>query len=190
MSGWSPDRASSRVLRSGRAGLNPDALISRSWARHLWNVSGRDGTVEYAVNARGRGHGNLPMSAAERRFIHGTFARLDRITGLTFEQASSGSAAEIRVNCARSLGGSDGLAVRRGRRFDLYWKDQKGWTLTAYEQHVIRHEIGHALGLDHPRGRGSHPRYDSRDTVMSYNWRGNTGFTATDVLTLQQLWGA
>lgn len=190
MSGWMVHSESPGVRhRAAASTLDPDGITSRGWAGSLRRFSGKDGIVEYAVNTKGRGSDNLPMSKPERRFIHDTFEGLDRLTGLSFVQASSGSTADIRVNCARRLGGSDGLAVRRQRRFDLYWKDQKGWTLTRYEQHVIRHEIGHALGLDHPYGRGANPRYDTKDTVMSYNWRGNTQFTSTDVQALQQLWG-
>jgi hypothetical protein len=181
---------SDRTRNRSRKALDPDAIISRSWARSLWTFSGRDGIVEYVINHEGQGSGNLPMSRDEQGFVRKTFALVDRLTGLSFEETSAVSKADIRVHCARKLGGSEGVASLNNGWFDVYWKDKKGWSLTKFEKHVIRHEIGHTLGLDHPYGRGGHPRYDTHDTVMSYNWRGNTNFTNTDIQAMQELWGA
>ncbi|MFN4865612.1 MAG: hypothetical protein ACK5GZ_04745 [Cyanobium sp.] len=187
--GWRQHSGGAAVRRSGK-GLDPAAITSKGWARSLWSFSGGDGIVEYAINDRGRGRGNLPMSRDEQTFIHRTFELLDRLTGLAFKPVSSPSGADIRVYCAGKLGGSEGVAYKRNNSFDVYWKDKSGWDLTAFEKHVIRHEIGHALGLDHPYGSGGNRRYDTKDTVMSYNWVGNTKFTATDIQALQGLWGA
>jgi hypothetical protein len=181
----------SAVSRSRSSnGIETTAIISRGWARSLWKFSGRDGIVDYHVNDRGRGRGNLPMSPTEVGFIRDTFQLLDRLTGLSFVERKTASSADIRVHCASNLGGSQGLASRSNGWFDVYWKDKRGWDLTRFEKHLIRHEIAHTLGLDHPYGVGANPRYDTKDTVMSYNWRGNTNFTASDVSALRELWGA
>jgi hypothetical protein len=184
-----PDHSAVSRSRSSN-GIETSAIISRGWARSLWKFSGRDGIVEYHVNDGGRGRGNLPMSSSEVGFIGGTFELLDRLTGLSFVERKTASSADIRVHCASNLGGSQGVAYRADGWFDVYWKDKGGWDLTGFEKHLIRHEIAHTLGLDHPYGVGANPRYDTKDTVMSYNWRGNTNYTDSDVRALRELWGA
>ena len=130
------------------------------------------------------------MSPKEVEFIRNTFQLLDRLTGLSFVERKSLTAADIRVHSAAKIGGgSEGAAFRGNGWFDVVWKDDKGTKLTKFEKHLIRHEIAHSLGLDHPYGRGAHPHYDTKDTVMSYNWRGNYNYTFSDVRALQELWG-
>jgi hypothetical protein len=186
----SDQSAVSRSRSRSSNGIETSAIISRGWARSLWNFSGRDGIVDYHVNDGGRGRGNLPMSPSEAGFIRDTFKLLDRLTGLSFVERKTASSADIRVNCASKLGGSQGLAYRANGWFDVYWKDKSGWDLTRFEKHLIRHEIAHTLGLEHPYGVGANPRYDTKDTVMSYNWRGNTNYTDSDISALRELWGA
>jgi len=41
---------------------------------------------------------------------------------------------------------------------------------------VIKHEIGHALRLDHPGDNGFYPQYTTRDTIMSYSWKQFSSF--------------
>jgi hypothetical protein len=182
-------RSSMASSRSSKA-IDPRALISRGWARSLWKFSGEDGIVEYHINERGRGRGNLPMSSKESNFIRDTFDLLDELTGLSFVESLKSSTADIRVKCASNLGGSEGATFRNDGWFDVFWKDKKDFKLTSFEKHLIRHEIGHALGLNHLYGWPGNPRYDTRDTVMSYNWTGNFNYTSSDVSALQDLWGA
>lgn len=40
---------------------------------------------------------------------------------------------------------------------------------TGYGYETLMHEIGHALGLDHPGGVGDNASYDRSQTIMSYN---------------------
>ena len=64
--------------------------------------------------------------------------------------------------------------------------------LSASEKGTIVHELGHALGLDHPGGDPEHPAYDDRDTIMSYNIGGDeaaTWFSEADLAVLREIWG-
>ena len=53
---------------------------------------------------------------------------------------------------------------------------------------TITHEIGHAFGLGHPPRGGNDPRYDTGDTIMSYNDTGEIYFSSSDIATLGAIW--
>ena len=61
-----------------------------------------------------------------------------------------------------------GRASARENRIKIFVKDDDN-VVDLLEKYVLRHEIGHALGLGHPRGEGAHPDFDVEDTIMSYN---------------------
>lgn len=170
-------------------GISADAITNPQWARKLWKFSGRDGIVDYWINDDGKS-GNLPMSGKEIKYVRKSFRQIDRLTGLEFRERNGRRRTDIDVHCADDLGsGIEGQAVMNRGWFDVYWVDKGGWDLTRGEKWTIQHEIGHAVGLDHPYGSGFHPRYDSSDTVMSYNFGGFSGYTSSDIRALQALWG-
>ncbi|TVS06085.1 MAG: hypothetical protein EA413_05255 [Cyanobium sp. PLM2.Bin73] len=176
--------------------LSVEAIIDRRWARSLRRFAG--GTkVRYWINGRSRRLGDdtkaEAISSREARFIRSTFAEVDRLTGLRFVE--KGSPARMEIDLYRvGIFGERGCSVRPpATPVGLRSRGRTGAATgsPARSASTITHEIGHTQGLNHPNGKPFPPRYDTGDTVMSYNRisGGGVGFTSTDIAAQQSLWG-
>jgi hypothetical protein len=174
--------------------LPVEAIIDRRWARSLRRFSGGS-KVRYWINGRARrlddGTRAEAISRREANFIRATFAEVDRLTGLRFVEKTRRSTSDIDLFRIADYG-EDGLlgqTVKLRGWFEVSWENRGGNRVTKNERSTITHEIAHALGLDHPYGRPNSRRWDTSDTIMSYNQSSNTGFSRTDIAALQELWG-
>ena len=170
-----------------------DAIIDRAWADELRQRIEADGIVHFCIPTRAGQvrKNNYGVSAAEADGIRALFASLDSVTGLSFAE-SSAAEADIVVYSVRRYSDRSlvGLTSDDGSASYVTWRDYGGKKLTNYETSTIAHEIGHAVGLDHPYGDGYFEGVSTLDTIMSYNDPISTTFSPTDIAALQVLWGA
>lgn len=179
--------------------LTVSAILDRRWARDLRRFSGgrrRGGelTVRYWLGLEpGLTPDGVPtdaISRTEAAMIRRTFERVDRLTGLRFVEQRRPDRAVITIQRVPAYpeAGLLGETTRLRDRFAITWENRRCNRLGREERATITHEIGHPLGLGHPYGRPWAFRYDTDDTIMSYNQGLNTGFTALDMKALQRLW--
>jgi hypothetical protein len=174
--------------------LPVEAIIDRRWARSLRRFAD-GGKVRYWINGRPRllddGTRAEAISRQEANVIRATFTEVDRLTGLRFVEKTRRSTTDIDLFRIADYG-EDGLlgqTVKLRGWFEVSWENRGDNRVTKHERSTITHEIAHALGLDHPYGRPFSSRWDTSDTIMSYNQSSNTGFSRTDIAALQELWG-
>jgi hypothetical protein len=170
-------------------------IIDQEWADLLKSWIAGDRYVDYYIEARNLGV-NLPVDSEDIEKIRQEYRYIDTITGLRFRETSNEDAADIYIaQVDRSFFAADAASETLGETsiendgtrdyFMVLYYDQ------AYDNSVIRHEIGHTLGLDHPYGDGFNPLYNHDDTMMSYNNNSTNKMTITDsdIAALKYLWG-
>ena len=186
-----------------------DDIISEPWFDYMNYLSGYDKVINYSWKRSG-------LSFLERREIKSTLQMIDDLTGITFVKTKK-KHDDLRFIYTKEITDSTrlevdnhrhrdslleeavvGRASAREKRIKIFVRDNDSH-VDFLEKYILRHEIGHALGLGHPRGEGAHTDFTVEDTIMSYNvYRffpngmrmfKYYGFTDLDKQALQSLWG-
>ena len=182
---------------------NVSSIIADDWYQYMNYLSGGDNVINYSWRKK-------RISKAERKEIKNIFQEIDDLTGLTFKKTKKKnddirffSVPDINETHKAEISESInpfpvedlivGRASARRDRIKIFFRDNDK-EVTTLDKYVLRHEIGHALGLAHPDGDGANPDWNSSDTIMSYNvFEGPFfmyyGYTDTDKKALQQNWG-
>ena len=196
------------------AGVNPKLLISAKFSRHTkaaleiddddvltYYIDDSDGKQTLADGRRIR---TLPHTVEEVRFIEAIFDDLDSLLAIEFRRSRNNKVSDIDIYSVvkSSDWGKDDLGevADQGDRhsggtwWDVLWRDTDGKnSQNKSDLYSIIHEIGHSLGLSHPNEKPYSRKWDSSDTVMSYNKGPNgwdTRFSSSDLQALQTIWGS
>ena len=143
-----------------------------------------------------------PMTADQREAVRAVLAHVADVTGITFEERTDGTG-DVTFGLADIAGAGYAYLPSASDYAGDVWLDaayfaREAPTPGSDTYKTILHELGHALGLEHPHEGDTLPadEMNRKYTVMSYSEHPETGgiepstLMLYDIAALQHLYGA
>ena len=192
-------------------------LIANKNSRHLEKLLGKHGTINYHIKGSPFNgileteYGNTftykirgsKQSNTTRGWIKTIINHLDPIINVDFRDVSNINKAHLiflsvkqvskpwsKHTTGESIWNPKGGPGQKGAAYVLTKSSQK----ISDQLATITHELGHALGLKHPKEKPESPEFSTAITAMSYNEPTDStfkykDFTVNDLRALTKIWG-